>query len=506
MADNKAQMTVDGDVSPLRQKLREAARDLKQFGDEGKSSVEGIGGPLKALQDKFVAIGAILAGGAVFKQAVTQAAEFAEESIKLGNALGISATEASTLISALEDIGVSQEEFISSSKGLLKEVKSNEEGLNAMGLKTRDAAGNLRPLNELMVDGIAVMNEYKAGTDRAIAGQALFGKGFDINGNLAKLNSETLRENAELQRALGLIVGQENVDAFNAYDQAMDQSGMTLKAMETTIGNALMPVLTKLGEWFVSVGPAAIVAIKGAIGGLVSVFWGLKMAVEFVWNAIAGGIEIITINALRMADALSHAFKLDFAGAKAAWERGGEMIGDTMKKRFENIVAAAEENRDRIWALFSEGAPAAAPGTGGKTAAGLVGNGDKGDKAAQKAAEKALADRIKAEEDAFKAAVKIAEDYEAQWDREYKAVAEAARKSAKDRMDVEMARADGVRNLEMLRLEELDAQARHELDMGAISQQEYLARLAQFNQARLQAEVDLIAAKIEAAISEGIRG
>ena len=90
MAENKAEIVVDGDVSPLRQKLRAAGSDLKQFGDEGKSSIEGIGAPLAALQSKFIAIGAVLAGGAVFKQAVSAAAEFTEESLKLGNALGIS--------------------------------------------------------------------------------------------------------------------------------------------------------------------------------------------------------------------------------------------------------------------------------------------------------------------------------------------------------------------------------------------------------------------------------
>ncbi|MDP3139344.1 MAG: hypothetical protein Q8N17_23785, partial [Burkholderiaceae bacterium] len=148
---NKAELVVDGDVSPLRQKLREAGRDLKQFGDEGKSSVERIGGPLAALQSKFIAVGAVLAGGAVFRQAVSEAAAFTEESIKLGNALGISATEASTFVAALADIDVSQQEFTTSAKGLLKEVKNNEDGLQAMGLQTRDAAGNLRPLNELMV-------------------------------------------------------------------------------------------------------------------------------------------------------------------------------------------------------------------------------------------------------------------------------------------------------------------------------------------------------------------
>lgn len=182
--DNTAEMIVDGDVSPLRQKLRDAANDLRRFGSEGSASIEKIGGPLQSLQEKFIAVGAVLAGGAVFKAAVEQAASFTEESLKLGNALGTTATEASTFLAALADIDVSQEEFVSAAKNLSKEIKNNESGLQAMGLKTRDAAGQLRPLNQLVVEAVDVLNGYKAGTDRAIAGQVMFGKGFDINSNL----------------------------------------------------------------------------------------------------------------------------------------------------------------------------------------------------------------------------------------------------------------------------------------------------------------------------------
>lgn len=487
MADNKAELVVDGDVSPLRQKLREAARDLKQFGDEGKSSVERIGGPLKALQDKFIAVGAVLAGGAVFKAAVTEAAAFTEESMKLGNALGISATEASTFITALADIDVSQTEFVSSAKLLSKEIKNNEDGLNAMGLVTRDAAGNLRPLNELMVDAVEVLNGYKAGTDRAIAGQTLFGKGFDINGNLTKLNSATLKENAELQKELGAIVGEDNVAAWQAYDQAMDQSSLTMKAMRTTIGNALIPVLTKLGEWFVAIGPAAIVVIKGAIGGLIGAFWALKNGVTVVWEVINAMVVTVAEPLRALAAAIVKVGTGDFRGAWQEFQNAGQTMVGAWKGALAKIVSSSEETKKKIWSLFADGGPSAAPAAGGKSAAGLV-KEDPAKDAAAKAAAKALADRIKAEEDAFKAAVKVAESYEDQWEKEYNAVVAAARKAAKERIQIELLQAEGARNATLARIAELEAQSAHEVAMGSATQEQHLALLAQFNQQRLAAE------------------
>ncbi len=63
-------VTLDGDISPLRAKLRVAADTLKKFGKDGEQAVVGMAGALGALQSKFVAIGAILGGGAVFKEAI----------------------------------------------------------------------------------------------------------------------------------------------------------------------------------------------------------------------------------------------------------------------------------------------------------------------------------------------------------------------------------------------------------------------------------------------------
>lgn len=495
MADNKAELVIDGDVSPLRQKLREAGRDLKQFGDEGKSAADRISGPLAALQSKFIAIGAVLAGGAVFKQAVSEAAAFTEESMKLGNALGISATEASTFIAALADIDVSQQEFITSAKGLTKEVKNNEDGLQAMGLQTRDAAGNLRPLNELMVDAVDVLNDYKVGTDRAIAGQALFGKGFDINGNLTKLNSETLKENAELQKSLGMIVGQDNVEAWQAYDQAMDQSTLTAKAMQTTVGNALIPVLTKLGEWFVAIGPAAIVIIKGAIGGLVAAFWALKTGVSVVFSVINAAVIQVAEPIRAVGASMVKLLQGDFAGAKAEIMGIPKVWNAAWKGAFSDIVSDATEARDKMWALFADGGAAAAPSTGGKSADRLL----KTDKGTKTKTRKGLdPDEMRVEDmgNAGRQAEKELADLRRAAEKEI----EIRRKAAQQVLQIKLLQVEGERNAEMARIDELAAQSQYEVDVGTSTQQEHLARLAQFNQQRLAADQAYQAQKRELAL------
>ncbi len=503
MADNKAELVVDGDVSPLRQKLREAARDLKQFGDDGKRSVEGIGGPLKALQEKFVAIGALLAGGAVFKAAVAATAEWAQESVDLASALGMSATAASDLKAALAAENVSVDQFVTAGQKLAATLRTDEDALKAVGLVTRDAAGSLRPLNELTLDAIGLVGQYKAGTDRAVAANVLFGKGFQINGDLAKVNSALVAEYTEKQRALGVTLSEDNVQAFEAYEESGKNVSMLLRGLQQTIGNALMPVLAKLGNWFTAVGPAAIVVVKGAIGGLVAAFWALKNGVTVVWEVINAMVVSVAEPLRALASALFKIAQGDFRGAWGEFQTAGATIADTWKGALSEMEASSQETRDRIWALFAEGAPTATPEQGGMSADGLIKDPNAaGDKAAQKAAEKALADRIKAEEDAFKAAVKVAEDYEAQWAREYQAVAEAARRATKERIQIELLHAEAARNASLGRIAELEAQSAHEVAIGDATQAEHLARLAQFNQQRLAAEQAFIDAKRTLALQD----
>ncbi|RTL22146.1 MAG: hypothetical protein EKK55_15050 [Rhodocyclaceae bacterium] len=513
-------MIVDGDVSPLRQKLRDAANDLRRFGSEGSASIEKIGGPLQSLQEKFIAVGAVLAGGAVFKAAVEQAASFTEESLKLGNALGTTATEASTFLAALADIDVSQEEFVGAAKTLAKEIKNNEDGLQAMGLKTRDAAGQLRPLNQLVVEAVDVLNGYKAGTDRAIAGQVLFGKGFDINSNLTKLNSETLKENAELQERLGLLVGQQNVQDFQAYDAAMDQANLTMKAGQVAVGNALLPALTKLAEWFVAIGPAAIVVIKGALGGLLAGFWALKNGVVVVWETINAMVVTVAEPLRALAAALYKFGTGDFKGAWSEFGKAGQTMVSAWKGALGEMAKSSQETRDKIWALFATGGPAAGPSTGGKSAGDLL----KGDKTGKSKTAKdrqteaewemevmaweartatALAnERADAEAAAYERATKAADEWTADLDRANRAVAESAKKSAEQRAQIELLRYEGARNAELARIDAMQTLAQMELDMGQINNAEYLARLEQFNLQRLAAEQVYLDRKREIAAAD----
>lgn len=366
---SRADVEISGDVGPLRQKLREATQTMQKFGQEAGESLGTATGPLDALRGKFIALTGILAGGALFGKAISETAAYTEQSIQLGKALGDTAGGASVWIGTLDDAGASVGEFSAASRGLLKNLQADEQAMNAMGLATRGANGELRPMKELMLDAIRLVNEHKEGTDRNIAANQLFGKTVDASSNLLKINVDAVEQNQAFMRELGLEVGQNMVDAYGAYDDAMDRSELVVKALKTTIGNALIPVVTKLGEWFNTVGPAAVVVLRGAIGGLTSVFWGLKNAVTVAWEVLNAMVYSVAEPLRSLVAGLYKVITGDFQGAQQELAEWPERVGQAWSTAWGKIVASSEDARDRLGDLFTESAPAASPAApGGKTA------------------------------------------------------------------------------------------------------------------------------------------
>jgi hypothetical protein len=376
-SDNRPEIVLDGDVGPFRRKLREASADLKRFGKDGEQAVGGMAGPLATLQSKFVAIGAILAGGAVFKEAVAQAHQWNEASVDMAAAMGISATAAGDLKAALAEEGVEASAFMATAQKLATNLRNDEAALHAVGLATRDLAGNLRPLNELTVDAIELVGKYKAGTDRAIAASTLFGKGFEIAGDMAKINSALITENIARQRELSAVVTNESVAAFEQYDQAGKRVDAVMRALRQVIGTALMPVLAQLGNWFAAIGPAAVTVIRGALGGLLSLFWGLRTAAVITFETIKAAVFTVAEPIRAVGAAFIKLMQGDFKGAASEIMNIPAQLGAAWSGGWDNVVSEATKARDEIFNLFAQGTETTAPGRTGKSGSGLVRSAEK---------------------------------------------------------------------------------------------------------------------------------
>ena len=225
--DSRAQVVIDGDHQPLRKVLQQAAQDMAGFGAKAKDALSGVqaaGAGLAKVFPALAGIAAVLASGAFFKDTIAVANKLNAEALGLAKALGVTGTQASTLRTALGDIGSDSETYIGAFQKFARQIKKNEEGLQEMGLKTRDSNGHLRDSNTLFTEALQKVGEYKPGLDQATASMTYFGKSIDEVMQLQKLNSAVIEEAKKKNEELYLNLSQERVER-NAEDPAFGRIG-----------------------------------------------------------------------------------------------------------------------------------------------------------------------------------------------------------------------------------------------------------------------------------------
>ncbi len=341
----------------IQDTIREASYNMAS---STKAATEQMSAHFSKLTDSFASVNkmlgaftAVLAGGAAFKSGIDESNKLTGEAMKLGKQLGITATEASVLNVALGDVYVETDTMLAANQKLTKTLGTNEKAFKDLGVATRNQNGDFRSSLDIMLDTNTHLLQFKEGIDRNIEGQKIYGKQWAEVQGILKLTTAGMDDARKKCDELGLVVGKENVAATIAYKASMNDVGDVLSALKKSIGDALLPILTDLGNWFSDYGPQAVLVMKGAIGGLAAVFYGLKMAVEIVWEVIKVFVQTAVIQLMRFADSASKALEFDFEGAKAAWKTGGDAIADNFGEALDRITAKAEANRDKMTNLFA---------------------------------------------------------------------------------------------------------------------------------------------------------
>lgn len=518
---------VDANVNPFEAAMRRMV-DSAKAGESGVgSALAGIAGPLGGLKTAFAALSA-LASGAFLQSAITATVQMTENAMDLGRALGISTNEARAIQMALKDIGADAGEFEAAAKGMVKKIKENEDGMNAMGLATRDAAGNLRPMNALVADGIAVLGTYKEGTDRALASTEIFGKGISASSKLLLYNQQLVDDTTATMKELGLEVGENSVAAWKVFDDATDRAGFSVDGLKKGIGDALLPVLTTLIEVFNALMPAAIVVVKGALSGLTSAFLFVLNGVVVLWETINAMVTTVAEPIRALAEAMYKAIGGDFEGATSAMKNVGSNIAGAWDNAMIRMTESSRKTAEQVTALFSQDTKAGSGGGMGKGSrtigvkpdkAGKSGKAEGGDKEVSAMQtydqvleyaklnyekENTLRQFSKQQELAYwkdiLATYEVgAKDKGAINLKIAKLEVETMRQSAKDQKEITQMRAEDWRAETMDYINELQSRAAFDKQQGTTTQAQYLERMAAFNAMRLQAELDFIAQKIEIA-------
>ena len=371
-----------------------ATNAMKEHIETVKTKYEGVAEGFSKINEVMLAAAAVFAGGELFKEMISDTVRLTAETRSLSRVLGINLEAASGLHAALAGLGVSSDVVTSATQKLVRQMKTHEDQINAVGVATRDSNGHLLDGQTVMMNSIAALRSYKEGLDQDQVAQTLFGRGVADLVPMLRLTEERLKAAAEEAKALGLVITPAELTTVYAYTDALHGTGHVFEGIAKVIGDAVMPVLTRLAEWFNGIGPNVVEGfavamtalgdvlsvvgdILGAlwdiaaevfhgIGDIISIFIGGVAVPKFnLWKvviaeirdairifadmlviavaSIVGSIEYLAGWLKLLGGVAVAAFKLDWNGIKSAWSDG--------LANLETITAATA---DRITAKLKD--------------------------------------------------------------------------------------------------------------------------------------------------------
>lgn len=202
-----------------------------------------------------IGAGASLVGFGI--KAVGAFEDVAKAALDLGSATGLSVEDASRWIAVGDDFQISAEAIQGSIGKIGKTLDSGK--WESYGIATRDAGGNARSTNDILLDSLDYLSSVTNQTERARIGNELFGKGYQ---NLTPMIGHT---RTEYEKMLG------SVEAGQVITKSEAANAERMRLAQDKLSDALKEVTLQAGAAAVKLAPI-VVAIADIISS--TALWG----------------------------------------------------------------------------------------------------------------------------------------------------------------------------------------------------------------------------------------
>lgn len=366
----------------LERELIDAKNQTKQYQKELKQTAGEANGLTQALQNVSDKAGVVsektkglstLAGGlglAMLGNAYASA-QAADELNTLSRNLGVSVEELQKMQYASDLIDVSMDQMTGSMEKLTKQMGSNSKVFEELGINIYNADGSLRDATDVWYESLEALSQVENGTERDRLAMELFGKSaMDLSGIIDD-GGAGLKAYGQEAEDMGLILSQDDVDAANKFNDAIDKlkatAGASFLEMGATLAEELTPALEKIVEiasqlftWFASLDGSTqafiltvlgLVAAISPIAGIISTITGMAAALNVAMLPMIGTIGAIVVGigaAVAAGVALYKNWDTIKKKASELWKNIQTTFENIKKSISEKIEAAKEAVRTAI--------------------------------------------------------------------------------------------------------------------------------------------------------------
>jgi hypothetical protein len=259
IADLLVQLSVD--TASLRRDFTSAQRTVEDFGSGLNTAFRGIASAVG------LSIGAISAHMAIDFVKSTNAA--VDSLGKLSQKIGISVQDLSTMQHALKLSDVPVETF-ATGVGLLSkslagmsdelETKGAPAALQALGIKARDAAGNIRSTSDVLLDIAEKFKGFADGAGKTNLAIQLFGRSGKELIPFLNEGADGIRRMQVEAKALGLEIDGKTSAAAQQFNDDLERLKAISEGTARQFLSGLLPSLNRLAEGFTDVAKQSDVA------------------------------------------------------------------------------------------------------------------------------------------------------------------------------------------------------------------------------------------------------
>jgi hypothetical protein len=435
-------------TSDLGLLLLRLAADAGQFESDLGRAARIADKNARAIEKRFIAVGAAvgtaLAGVAgTVGELTRRAINTADEMGKTAQKVGLAVEAFSTLSFAAEQSGVNVQQL---QTGLVKLSRTASDaatgsqaaaaGFDAIGVSVKDAQGNLKTTDQLLLEVADKFSGYRDSTEKVALATQLFGRAGAELIPLLNAGADGIRALQEEARALGLEISTDTYKAAEQFNDLMNVLSKVVSGFALDIAQSVLPGLVALAKLFAdnakagreSAGAAQFFAdaIKAVIGVTITAVAEIKKLGAVAGAAFVGvqnGAKAIATQFENVARLAKESFTL---GPVAAYSRflqsGFNSAGQAIEGARQNLARLGEgfdeidrEAEERVAALAT-GFKGLSTAIGGETGEGVVPRlrnyGEEAKAAATAAAELAKAQKL-AQDSAVRATLALVAELEA---------------------------------------------------------------------------------------------
>ncbi len=233
-----------------------ATRSVKTFRN-AVAEAEGVTGKFKAgassaMQTVQANAGTLaLAGGAALAGFATKSVKAFQDTAlaagKLSDATGLTVEDASRLQEVAGDLGLSTDALAGSLVRMQKAVASNSDAVKALGIETKRTDDGQVDVNATFLDAVRKLGEVEDANEKALLASQLFGKGFADSAELILGDADEIEK-----RLAGVsdaqVISDDQVARARKFRDQMDGLADSLKQVEITVGDQVVPVVGALAD------------------------------------------------------------------------------------------------------------------------------------------------------------------------------------------------------------------------------------------------------------------